>query len=110
VKDVDQVWANWENIKRAEKHGTVRARPSALDGIPKHLPALMRAEKLIKKARRAKLTPLKPPARKLTRTGLGELLFELVKYAQSKSWSAEELLRSETAKQESAWRKRETRT
>jgi len=32
VKNVDQVWANWEKIKRAEKHGTKHARPSALDG------------------------------------------------------------------------------
>src|SRR6266576_6043494 len=55
VKDVDEVWANWEKIKHAEKHGTRHARPSALDGIPKHLPALLRAEKLMKKARRAKL-------------------------------------------------------
>lgn len=55
VKDVDQVWANWEKIKRAEKHGTHHARPSALDGIPRHLPMLMRAEKLLKKAKRAKL-------------------------------------------------------
>ena len=54
VKDVDQVWANWEKIKHAEKHGTRHARPSALDGIPKHLPALLRAEKLAKKAKRAK--------------------------------------------------------
>src|SRR5690242_1342140 len=53
VKDVDQVWANWEKIKRAEKQGTRHARPSALDGIPKHLPALLRAEKLVKKARKA---------------------------------------------------------
>jgi NTP pyrophosphatase (non-canonical NTP hydrolase) len=55
VKDVDEVWANWESIKRAEKHGTRHARPSALDGIPKHLPALLRAEKLLKKARKAVL-------------------------------------------------------
>src|SRR5215469_2359905 len=55
VKNVDQVWANWEKIKRAEKHGTRHARASALDGVPKHLPALLRAEKLVKKARRAKL-------------------------------------------------------
>src|SRR5437870_5039570 len=55
VKDVDQVWANWEKIKRAEKHGTRHARPSALDGIPKHLPALLRAEKLLKRAQRANL-------------------------------------------------------
>src|SRR2546428_11161056 len=55
VKDVDQVWANWEKIKHAEKHGTRHARPSVLDGIPKHLPALLRAEKLLKKARKAHL-------------------------------------------------------
>ena len=34
VKDVDEVWANWEKIKRAEKHGTRHARHSAFDGIP----------------------------------------------------------------------------
>ena len=39
VKDVDEVWANWEKIKHAEKKGTRHERPSALDGIPKHLPA-----------------------------------------------------------------------
>src|SRR6476646_10141021 len=47
VKNVDEVWANWERIKRAEKHGTKHERASALDGIPKHLPALLRAEKLV---------------------------------------------------------------
>ena len=107
VKDVDQVWANWEKIKRAEKHGTIRARPSVLDGIPKHLPALLRAEKLIKKARRAKLAPAGPPQRKLTRTALRKTLFELAQYAQTKGWSAEELLRVETARQEAILRKRE---
>jgi MazG family protein len=58
VKNVDEVWANWEKIKKAEKHGTKHARHSALDGIPKHLPALLRAEKLIKKARKAGLFDL----------------------------------------------------
>src|ERR1051325_4094993 len=70
VKDVDQVWANWEKIKRSEKHGTRHARPSALDGIPKHLPALLRAEKLMKKAKRAGLMPKKARSNKLSRTGL----------------------------------------
>src|SRR5450432_4617019 len=55
VKNVDEVWVNWEKIKRAEKHGTHLERKSALDGIPKHLPALLRAEKLVKKARKAKV-------------------------------------------------------
>ena len=55
VKGVDEVWANWEKIKHAEKKGTRHERASAFDGIPKHLPALLRAEKLVKKARKAKL-------------------------------------------------------
>ena len=60
VKNVDEVWANWEKIKKAEKHGTQRERQSALDGIPKHLPALLRAEKLLKKARKAKVACGRP--------------------------------------------------
>jgi len=108
VAGVDQVWANWDKIKRAEKHGTVRARPSALDGIPKHLPALLRAEKLIKKARRAGLAAGQRP-RKLTRRRLGLALFKLAASAQSKGWSAEDLLRQETRRQERAWRQRERR-
>src|SRR5438034_3599393 len=83
VRNVDQVWANWEKIKRAEKHGTRYARPSALDGIPKHLPALLRAEKLMKKARRAKIASAPRFKRKLTRSLLGKDLFELARYAQS---------------------------
>jgi uncharacterized protein YabN with tetrapyrrole methylase and pyrophosphatase domain len=106
VRDVDQVWANWEKIKKAEKHGTRHARPSALDGIPKHLPALLRAEKLVKKARRAKLAS-ESPRRRLSRAQLGKQLFDLARYAQSKGWSAEDLLRSETRRREQAWRKRE---
>ena len=106
VKDVDQVWANWEKIKRAEKHGTVRARPSALDGIPKHLPALLRAEKLLKKSRRAGL-PQPPVRSRPSRATVAKELFELVQFAQSRGWSAEELLRAESRKQETAWRKAE---
>jgi MazG family protein len=107
VKDVDQVWANWEKIKRAEKHGTKHARSSALDGIPKHLPALLRAEKLVKKARRANLATAVGTARKLSRARLARELFDLAQYAQSKGWSAEELLRAETHRQERTWRRRE---
>jgi uncharacterized protein YabN with tetrapyrrole methylase and pyrophosphatase domain len=109
VKGVDQVWANWEKIKRAEKHGTRHARPSALDGIPKHLPALLRAEKLLKKARRAHLATEPPRRAKMKRGRLAKELFDLARIAQSKGWSAEELLRAETQRQELLLRKREAR-
>src|SRR3989475_8641499 len=55
VKKVEGVLAQWEHIKRAEKKGTRHERPSVLDGIPRSLPALLHAEKLAKKARKAKL-------------------------------------------------------
>src|SRR5438128_2362044 len=108
VKNVDQVWANWEKIKRAEKHGTRHARPSALDGIPKHLPALLRAEKLLKKAKRAKLPANPLPKLKLNRAQLAKQLFDLVRHAHNRGWSAEDLLRAELKKQEKLWRQRET--
>jgi uncharacterized protein YabN with tetrapyrrole methylase and pyrophosphatase domain len=110
VKNVDEVWANWEKIKTAEKHGTAHARPSALDGIPRHLPALLRAEKLAKKARKAKLLPAaagKSPAS--TPEALAQKLFDLAQYAQAKGWSAEDLLRAETNRRERRLRQEEKR-
>jgi uncharacterized protein YabN with tetrapyrrole methylase and pyrophosphatase domain len=107
VKDVDEVWANWEKIKRAEKHGTKHARHSALDGIPKHLPALLRAEKLVKKARKAKLLPNAKPRRKTSKASMGKQLFALAESAQAHGWSAEELLSDEIKKHERMLRSRE---
>lgn len=107
VKDVDQVWANWEQIKRAEKKGTRHERPSAFDGIPKHLPALLRAEKLIKKARKAKLIPDAKLRKKFSRKELAAQLFASSEAAQSHGWSAEELLRAEARRREREWRRRE---
>ena len=109
VKDVDQVWANWEKIKRAEKHGTRHARPSALDGIPKRLPALLWAGKLVKKAHKAKLLAPVPGKPARTRKEVAERLFALAQFAQEQGWSAEDLLRSETKKRERALREKEKR-
>jgi uncharacterized protein YabN with tetrapyrrole methylase and pyrophosphatase domain len=110
VKNVDEVWANWEKIKAAEKQGTKHARASALDGIPRHLPALMRTEKLLKKARKAKLIEAAPSKQaRMGKHDLARHLFELTWQAQEQGWSAEELLRQETARQERALRKKEIR-
>ena len=110
VKNVAEVWVNWEKIKTAEKRGTRHERTSALDGIPRHLPALMRAEKLLKKARKAKLlgADLSRPAR-AGKTALARQLFDLARQAQARGWSAEDLLRREIAKQERALRRKESR-
>jgi MazG family protein len=132
VKGVDEVWANWEKIKHAEKKGTRHERPSALDGIPKHLPALLRAEKLVKKARRAGLllesSGARSPASEIQSTrgqrgggvrasrakpskaAIATQLFALAEAAQRRGWSAEELLVAEAARQERCWRKLEQKT
>lgn len=47
VSGVSGVLENWEKIKKSEKPGE---RKSVLDGVPKDLPALMKAEKLQSKA------------------------------------------------------------
>ena len=109
VKNVDEVWANWEKIKRAEKHGTKHARHSALDGIPKHLPALLRAEKLVKKAHKAKLLPDAKPRHKPSKASVAKQLFALAESAQARGWSAEELLTAEIKKCERALRHHEKR-
>jgi len=111
VKDVDEVWANWEKIKRAEKHGTRHARPSAFDGIPKHLPALLRAEKLVKKARKTLAHSHRAidldSKRKLAKATLAKELFKLTASAQARGWSAEELLTAEIKRREREFRRRE---
>jgi uncharacterized protein YabN with tetrapyrrole methylase and pyrophosphatase domain len=114
VKNVDQVWANWEKIKKSEKAGTTHERRSALDGVPRHLPALMSAQKSLKKATKAGLEPAAPkskkPSRSKNRRQVAQALFEIARQCQTEGWSAEELLRAETKRQERVWRRAEKRS
>ena len=52
VGGTGDVLRNWEAIKRAEREeaGATEAPPSALDGVPGTLPALLRAERVQEKA------------------------------------------------------------
>jgi len=107
VHTAEAVLAQWEHLKRAEKKGTRHERPSALDGIPKHMPALLRAEKLVKKARKANLLADSRKSRRPARARLAKQLFALVAHAQSQGWSAEELLDAEIRKNEKVFRRQE---
>ena len=102
VEGVAEVWNQWDAIKKKEKEGTVHERKSVFDGIPRHFPALMQANELIKKARKNDLLAQVKGAR--TKTDLGAELFKLVQNAQSNGWQAEELLREEVKKQENVLR------
>jgi MazG family protein len=50
IEDVDAQWRNWERLKALEKTG--RRRKSRLDGIPSHLGALQRGQRMQEKAAR----------------------------------------------------------
>ena len=105
VKDVDGVWTQWDAIKQTEKAGTINERRSAFDGIPRHLPALMRAHDTVKKARNHGL--LSKGRKSQSKEKLGRRLYQLAQRAQASGWQSEELLRSETARQEKILRQKE---
>jgi len=50
IEDVDAQWKSWEQLKAQEATG--RKRKSRLDGIPKHLGALQRGQRMQEKAAR----------------------------------------------------------
>jgi MazG family protein len=106
AKTVDAVWAQWDQIKHAEKKGTHRERTSIFDGIPKHLPALLRAEKIVKKARKANLIQTQK-GKALSQNSVAQGLYRLTEYAQANGWSAEDLLGRELKKREKTWRRAE---
>jgi tetrapyrrole methylase family protein/MazG family protein len=109
VAGADDVVANWEQIKRAEK-----ARTSTFDGIPRHLPALALAHTVQRKA--AKLGFDAPDvayfvpkvaeelAEVLAATGsaqaaeLGDLLFAVVNVARHLDIEPEQALRGAVTK------------
>lgn len=72
VADADEVVTNWEDIKKAEK-----GRESVFDGIPAHLPALLYALKVLKKADHLGVSPTAPDGT------LGSQLLDLVARARA---------------------------
>lgn len=52
VEDADEVLRNWEAIKLQERAGTKKAKESMLSGVPRSLPALVRAQRIGEKVQR----------------------------------------------------------
>ncbi len=105
-----EVLSNWEKIKQAERGGAIQA--SALAGVPKTLPALLRAQRLQDKAARVgfdwgettevlhkveeELREFKAAIRKgpeAVESEMGDMLFSLVNLARFLHLNAEEALR-----------------
>jgi tetrapyrrole methylase family protein/MazG family protein len=127
VADVAGVWANWEALKAQEATG--QSRTSKLDGIPVHLGALQRGQKMQEKAARvgfdwenarqiteklaeelrefadarytAGLLPAEDPH---VREELGDVLFTVVNLARRLGIDAEGAMRDANAKFERRFR------
>jgi XTP/dITP diphosphohydrolase len=101
----DEVMQNWDAHKKKEKPG----RTSVMDGVPKQLPALARANKVIGKAEKAGiLSPLTQPAVPMkNEEDLGRLLLAVVASARSLKIDPERALREATRALEQEVRERE---
>jgi XTP/dITP diphosphohydrolase len=84
----DEVVANWEKWKAAEKP----ERTSAFEGLPKGLPALALADKVIGKLNEAP-TPSELVTEATTEDALGDLLVAIVSAARANGLDAERALR-----------------
>lgn len=105
VKDVEGVLEQWETIKTSEKGKS--HRKSALDGIAKGLPALARAQKILKKLQKkgismAQLNCLSQE--KSSEELVGHALLKLVAESQAKGVEAEQALRATLARVEKEFR------
>ena len=114
IDNVEQMLAQWNEIKKKEKGKTQRT--SALDSIPKGLPALARAEKVSKKIENSKFTKIMQPAKPLplpafeTEEELGQLLFAITAQARRQGLEAEHALRKILIEMETSFRKFELET
>ncbi len=121
-----EVLEQWEELKREERDAAAAAPASALDGVPKELPALLRAQRVQDKASRAGFdwpeisgviakveeelgelkealqgaAPEEPALSEVegVELELGDLLFSLVNLARFLNLSAEEALRKSIAR------------
>jgi XTP/dITP diphosphohydrolase len=97
VENAEEVAANWEQIKAAEK-----GRTSAVEGVPMGQPALSLASKLIHRASRHGVPVLINEeisiGDEITSESIGELLLRIVALAQRNGLDAEAALRGAARK------------
>ncbi len=124
VSGSDEVLTNWARIKEAERREAGQKDPSALDGVPRALPALVRSERLGEKAARVgfdwtsreqvrakvseELAELDEAAAKgdakAIEEELGDLLFAVAQLARFTHVHPEDALRTAASKFDSRFR------
>ncbi len=85
----EEVLVHWNAAKAAEK----RTRESVLDGVPRGMPALALAQKLVGRAAGAGVETAPTTSEVASEADLGEALLGLVSLARTHGWDAERALR-----------------
>ena len=89
AKNAQEALIAWETAKKKEKEGK-----GPFDTVPKALPALIRAQKVLKCAKAPKTTPVSPK----TKDEWGKILFDIVKQMRNDGVDGEEALQDEIAR------------
>jgi tetrapyrrole methylase family protein/MazG family protein len=100
VADADSAKKQWEELKKLEPSHC--SRKSAIDGIPKGLPALARAQKIVKKIERSAI-PFDYPKE----DSLGSKILELVLQANQMGVDSEQELRAYLLQVEKRFKEKE---
>lgn len=104
VQDSAAVIKQWESIKKQEKQNKAH-RKSVLDSIPKGLPALARAQKVLNKLKAAEFPlPAAQAAPVVDEDTLAQALLSIVMHAQQQGLDAEHALRKSLASLETTFR------
>ncbi len=98
IENDDEITHLWEQIKKEERKGQISG---PFDDIPKNLPALARAAKVIKRIRRQNPDLLDAP----NQGDLGDAFIELINRCQEAGHDPETLLRQTLAKYEQEFTK-----
>jgi MazG family protein len=96
VKNADEVVHHWEKAKAEEK----KERKHPLEGIPRTLGALARAQKIVSKIIRTKLSFPQKEQKASTEIAIGDQFLDLVIQAQQEGVDAESALRAALKKYE----------
>jgi len=107
VQNTEEVVKNWEKIKAEEKKE--EKKKSILDGIPPTLPAIVRAQKVLKRIQRTGSKLLEKETDKRTEQEIGDQLLKLILSAEESDVDAESALRRSLARLENAFRQSESR-
>ncbi|WP_159501009.1 MazG family protein [Microbacterium sp. 18062] len=100
-----EVLVHWNAAKAAEK----RERSSVLDGVPRSMPSLALAQKLLGRADAVGTVPVPDrPLELATEDDIGDALLALVARARAEGWDAERALRTRIRALESDIRDAET--